>query len=176
MEKRSTRRPCPRLVCKRAKAVRRNLPQGEIKARLEVVGRKRQYKEERKVAPSRSRLASEGIIMRISTRPSALLAVTSVFLCGCTGIINRAINSYENEIDISTATGNDNVAVIRGSAGAILLASWDCWISHPVETKKLIVDPGFLSINFSCDVTGDRVRSTGFYLEFLAGQSKQINS
>ncbi len=109
--------------------------------------------------------------MRISIRPSALLTVTSVCICGCTGIINRAFNSYEDEVDISTATGNDNVAVIRGSAGTILLASWDCWISHPVETKKLIVDPGFLSINFSCDVTGDRVRSTGFYLEFLAGHS-----
>jgi len=109
--------------------------------------------------------------MRISTRPSVLLAATSVCVGGCTGILNRAINVYEEEVDISTATGNDNVAVIRGSAGSILLASWDCWISHPVETKKLTVDPGFLSINFSCDVTGDRVRSTGFYLEFLAGHS-----
>jgi hypothetical protein len=112
-----------------------------------------------------------GINMRTSIRTLTLVIATSMCILGCTGLLNRASSSYEDEVDVSTVEGKENVAVIRGSTGTILLVSWDCWISNPVETKQLIVDPGIVSITFSCDATLNPVKSLSFTFEALAGHT-----
>ena len=86
---------------------------------------------------------------------------------------HRVISAYEEEVDISTSPGTDNVAVISAGTGTGIVFSWDCWISHPVSATRVIIDPGYISINVSCDFTCDGAgpRSAGSYFEVIAGHT-----
>ena len=100
-------------------------------------------------------------------------AVCAVMCCGCVVPYQLITKPYEDEVDISTVPNAENVAVISTSMGTVVLVSWDCWISHPVNAKRVIIDPGYVSINISCDSPGDGQgpSSRGYYFEAIAGHT-----
>jgi hypothetical protein len=113
--------------------------------------------------------------MRFDAMKVALLAATSILVGGCFGGLNRAINSYEEEVDISTIAGAQNVAVISGNTETIILLSCDCWISHPANAKRLIIDPGLVHVGVSCDCTQNPVQTSYFTFEAVAGHKYKHN-
>ena len=91
--------------------------------------------------------------MRAFSRYCSLILV-AVFCNGCLTSLNRAFDTYEDEVDLSTVEDVESAAVLRGSMGETLFWSWDCWIEYPARAKHVIVDPGFIDITVDCEYGG----------------------
>jgi len=87
--------------------------------------------------------------------------------------LNQALDWYEDEVDLSTVEGAENVAIIRGSMGETVVWSWDCWIAHPANAKRVIVDPGNIDITVACDYSGlsDGSYEDSFTFNVIAGHT-----
>ena len=78
-----------------------------------------------------------------------------MLLCGgCVYQQNRSLGWYADEVDLAHQGEVGQPATVTGQAGSILLWSWDCWFDYPARAKRLVLNPGLVSIRVSCEVDG----------------------
>lgn len=106
---------------------------------------------------------------------TAIILVAIAVLSGCAPF-ETAFSPRAGHVDLS---GSDSagVAIIRGSYWSIGVATIDCWIKYPAETKKLTIDAGVADIYAVCrrsEMFGTSVQNAAFNFEALAGHEYVI--
>jgi hypothetical protein len=106
------------------------------------------------------------------TRPYLLLAVLSAGLfSGCVHQQNRALDWYQEEVDLAGSRAQPETVVVEGSAGFAVLWSWDCWMDYPARAKRLRLRPGTVTVRVLCEVGGlnDWLHRATFSFNAVAG-------
>ena len=101
-----------------------------------------------------------------------LLAILGAALCaGCVHQQNRALDWYQEEVDRSGDIPPQDAAVVEGSAGFAGLWSWDCFLVYPARAKRMILNPGPVSVAVWCEVEGltDWLHRASFSFDAVAG-------
>lgn len=108
----------------------------------------------------------------LSARSHLLLALLGAgLISGCIHQQNRALDWYQDEVNLSGALPRPEAVVVEGSAGFAVLWSWDCWMDYPARAKRLVLQPGTVSVRVLCEVGGlnDWLHRATFRFDAVAG-------